>query len=339
MPTMPTMPTMPMVWKPINSRGKAPMNADDKYIAHCKGKAFLASKVGTNHESLASNSKIKQEIESKFGIRIGAGDTRRFLPGLKENTPLGIGQIVISDELALHHDQLESWKEDYWEYGRATKYGHLILAGTLETFEVWAKSEACRKEVAGVPDGRLFAYIQHKEDDEGGSGGYIIAVKAQSNAASATVRNGKGYSLFASGGNYHGELKNGLRHGKGIEKHANGDVYEGDFKDNKKHGKGIFKWSSGTVYEGGFRNDKIDGKGVKKWTNSEMYDGDWKDGNRHGQGKFTDVHGEIYDGEWKNDKQHGHGKIYKLVIVKEGIWQNGTLQNSKVGFKTCRKKY
>ena len=39
--------------------------------------------------------------------------------------------------------------------------GTLILAGTLENFVCWAKSEACREEVTLMEEGRLFAYVVH----------------------------------------------------------------------------------------------------------------------------------------------------------------------------------
>ena len=39
------------------------------------------------------------------------------------------------------------------------KMGVIILAGTPENFSEWAKSKACREEVAEVPDGRLWAFV------------------------------------------------------------------------------------------------------------------------------------------------------------------------------------
>ena len=36
---------------------------------------------------------------------------------------------------------------------------HLIIAGTLENYIRWTKSEACIKETADIPEGRLFAFL------------------------------------------------------------------------------------------------------------------------------------------------------------------------------------
>ena len=80
---------------------------------------------------------------------------------------------IISDNHLLLHDKSlygdhgsRKWKEWYTKYAGMTKMGVIILAGTPENFSEWAKSKACREEVAEVPDGRLWAFVD----------GYIISV-------------------------------------------------------------------------------------------------------------------------------------------------------------------
>ena len=149
-----------------------------------------------------------------------------------------------------------------------TKLGCIILAGTVEKFSAWAKSKACRDEVAGVPDGRLFALID----------GYIVNVEPHSGLASATVRDGKGSIVWASGGYYVGEIKNGKRHGEGTNTFADGGKYVGQYKDGKVHGEGTYNFASGNKYVGQFKDDK-----------------------RHGLGKYTYANGTVlHHGEWEN---------------------------------------
>ena len=134
--------------------------------------------------------------------------------------------------------------------------------------QTWAKSKPCRDEVAGVPDGRLFALID----------GYIVYVGAQSKEASATVANGKGSIVWADGKYYVGEIKDCHQNGEGTWIGANGDKYIGQWKDDKRHGEGTWTWADGDKYVGEYKDDK-----------------------KHGLGKFTRANGEVgHDGEWEN---------------------------------------
>ena len=98
-------------------------------------------------------------------FKIGAGATEKKIGGrLSPGTKLGGMVPIISDNHLLLHDKTlygdhgsRKWKEWYTKYAGMTKMGVIILAGTPENFSEWAKSKACREEVAEVPDGRLFA--------------------------------------------------------------------------------------------------------------------------------------------------------------------------------------
>ena len=209
-------------------------------------------------------------------FKIGAGATEKKIGGrLSPGTKLGGMVPIISDNHLLLHDKTlygdhgsRKWKEAYNHYVSLTKLGCIILAGTVEKFSAWAKSKACRDEVAGVPDGRLFALID----------GYIVAVSAQADTASPTVANGKGSVVWADGGYYVGEIKDGEKHGEGTLTLADGVTYAGQWKDDKQHGEGTYTSADGDTYVG-----------------------QWKDGMQHGLGKATLADGEVgHDGEWEN---------------------------------------
>ena len=229
--------------------------------------------------SWAIGSKVSKnvyEVDTLYGIlmrgeaKIGAGRTAELLKGkYTPGVPLkGACPIVTDNHLGLHDAALVDWKEGYGRYAAATTVGAIILAGDAAGFATWAKSEACRAEVAGVPDGRLFALID----------GYIVSVNAQSGMASATVSNGTGSIVWASGAYYVGEIKDGKQHGEGTKTFADGAKYVGEYKDGNKHGEGTFTWPSGNKYVG-----------------------QWKDGKQHGLGKFTFADGTVdHDGEWEN---------------------------------------
>ena len=77
------------------------------------------------------------------------------------------------------------------------------------------------------------------------------AVFAQSGGASATVRDGKGSIVWASGGYYVGEIKNGQMHGEGTLTFEVGAKYTGQWKDDKMHGFGKCTEPDGQVVHDG----------------------------------------------------------------------------------------
>ena len=141
-------------------------------------------------------------------------------------------------------------------------------AGDAEGFATWAKSKPCRDEVAGVPDGRLFALID----------GYLVNVEAQSGLASATVANGKGSVVWASGNYYVGEIKDGKSNGTGTWTGADGAKYVGQFKDAKEHGEGTYTDANGDKYVGQFKDDMFQGRGTYTFANGEVLHGEFENG-------------------------------------------------------------
>jgi len=338
------------------------MRAHPAYIEYCKGKSFLASKAVVNDDAdeelllVAGDggaeqiSEFKCKIEVTHGAFIGWGTSfgYGYLKGFKEGEPIGAGQIIQQEELCLprhtHKDMLrdesdenegddcerEDCVEVYREYGRNTKYGHLILAGNPANFMAWVKSNASasRDEVIFC---RLFAYIEHTEEDEGGRRGYIVAVDAENFEGEATVSDGIGYVIFHDGSYYHGGLQDGERsglgkmisgddcvydgqwkdgcmHGQGKYTLADGAVYEGQWHNGFMHGRGKYTYASGDVYEGDYRDDIMHGEGTLTHAYGDVYQGGHKDGMMHGKGTFTFANGDVYEGQYQTDRRHGKGK-------------------------------
>ena len=332
---------------------------DFPFLELAGGAFAIASKV----------SKEVYEVDTLYGIlmrgeaKIGYGDTAYLLAGkYTPGVPLtGACPIVTDNHLGLHDKALVDWRSAYVTYAAATTIGAIILAGDAEGFSTWAKSKACRAEVADVPDGRLFALID----------GYLVAVFAQAGIAMATVENGKGSVVWADGGYYVGEIKDGVRHGEGTMTFPDGRAkYVGQFKVGRQHGEGTWTFANGTGYVGQFRDgyphgfgkatladgtildgrlwafiaSDVDGyivgvdaqanevsptvangRGSIVWPEGDYYTGEIKDGKRHGEGTFTFEHGNTYVGQWKDDKKHGLGKatFASGQVSHDGEWVNG----------------
>jgi len=287
---------------------------DPAYLKKCEDKAFLLSKSEKTHGEHCFRrrkypemySEAKMKIESKYGAKIGSGTTHHYLEaaGFPDAEPLGAMSLIQSESL-------QKWKWErtaYPEYAAATKYGALILAVKPKFFQRWAVSCLCRKEVEGIPTGRLFAYIEHQEDDEGGRQGYIVHIDTQNREGATTVANGKGYVLWYSGSYYRGDIKNNKMHGQGASMYANLDVYYGEYKDDKRHGQGTYKYSAGgDVYRGEWKDDKRHGQGTYTYHDGDVYKGEYKDDNIIlGQGTYT-CSGDVVKLLWKDVRDAGQG--------------------------------
>lgn len=244
----------------------------DRYEELARQATFVASKVSSDVYGV--DTKISHLAEGRF--KIGAGKTTTVLAGrITPGKPLpGMVPIATDNHLMLHDNTTygphgsRKWKEAYNHYVSLTKLGCIILAGTAEKFSEWAQSKPCRDEVAGVPDGRLFALIDS----------YIVSVSAQADAASTTVANGKGSCVWATGDYYVGEIKDSKLHGEGTWTFTDGAKHVGQYKDGKRHGEGTETYASGNKYVGQFKDNK-----------------------QHGLGKFTFADGTVgHDGEWVN---------------------------------------
>jgi hypothetical protein len=247
----------------------------------CKKKSFLVSKPKDCPHYL----EYKDKLEDTHGAKIGAGNTKEAIIDFLDDKPIGCGQLITVEDLGFSHNLFETdaglYDVLFQKYAKATKYGVLILVGTLDNFKKWTASKACRKEVEGIPEGRLFAYIEHTPEDNPTDLGYIVHIDAENCDASATVEDGIGYILWNDGQYYHGELRDGIRSGLGTEGYLEGDkycYYDGEWEEGMYHGKGKKTYANGDVYTGPFFEDQMHGKGIFTFANGDVLESEWVHG-------------------------------------------------------------
>jgi len=98
-----------------------------------------------------------------------------------------------------------------------------------------------------------------------------------------------------------GDCENGF----GVFIYANGGIYEGNWKDGVWRGQGTYSGFE-NEYKGDWneacKGDCENGFGVYIYDDGGIHEGNWKDGMRHGQGTTTFQDGSEWSGEWENDK-------------------------------------
>ena len=100
------------------------------------GPAFLACKAvrRARVEDIQFIMRAKRKVEGS-GVRLGAGLVRESLRAFPENRGLGPEALLLAET-----------KEDVKMYSDTTQYGCLVLAGTLERFRAWRRSQSCFDE-------------------------------------------------------------------------------------------------------------------------------------------------------------------------------------------------
>lgn len=248
-------------------------------------------------------------LEVEEGARVGAGRTPSRLQGFPEDQPLGPSAIATNDTLRLHYTKSD-WVELYAHYASLTKYGVLILAGTVEVYKAWALSSACRKEVATIPPGRLFAYVRHDSECDPPNKGYIVSVNLHENNAAATVSNGFGLTLYgtlAPPRDWLGEPADD-RHPcpptPGRQVTATITAVSCTRASSTARARTSGRMARSTRYvqgdrwsvpdrahqpprlQGAWVDDKLNGVGTYTWANGASYHGEYKDGKRDGDGVY-----------------------------------------------------
>ena len=99
------------------------------------------------------------------------------------------------------------------------------------------------------------------------------------------------------GGNYIGDVSNGLANGQGTLTWPDGTTYTGAFKDNLFNGQGTLTWPDGATYTGAFKDDKIHGQGTITYSDGDIYTGGFEYDETSGQGTYTWRDGTTYTGE------------------------------------------
>ncbi len=113
-------------------------------------------------------------------------------------------------------------------------------------------------------------------------------------------------ATLPDGGEYIGEMNNGVLQGYGEMTWPDGMHYKGYFKNGLFHGEGLITLSRGERYTGGFSKGQITGVGEFIYSESSHYKGELVNGLMHGLGTFVDINGE-YTGQFKDNLFQGMG--------------------------------
>jgi len=137
---------------------------------------------------------------------------------------------------------------------------------------------------------------------------------------------GYGYLTF-DGGEYSGEVREGIAHGHGKLIYSN-SFYIGEFQNNSFHGYGVYRWdddpTDSDLFKGEFINNSRNGYGVYRWKNGNVYKGEHINSIIVGYGIFIYSDSSHYDGEFEACLNSGFGVRYKKngEIDLAGEWQN-----------------
>ena len=165
---------------------------------------------------------------------------------------------------------------------------------------------------------------------------FLLALSGSVLAASLTT---------PDGGNYEGEVKNGLLHGDGRIDWPDGTYYVGSFHNGLKHGEGtellldgriyrgeyqngqwedgVLHFPNGQTYEGEFERQRFDGKGKLTFGNRTVYEGDFRAGKMEGEGQMTTADGTVYEGTFSGDRLMQGTLTSRDGSVYEGMFKAG----------------
>eukprot|EP00602_Paraphysomonas_sp_CaronLab_P005489 CAMPEP_0185023260 /NCGR_PEP_ID=MMETSP1103-20130426/5945_1 /TAXON_ID=36769 /ORGANISM="Paraphysomonas bandaiensis, Strain Caron Lab Isolate" /LENGTH=750 /DNA_ID=CAMNT_0027555765 /DNA_START=339 /DNA_END=2591 /DNA_ORIENTATION=- len=116
--------------------------------------------------------------------------------------------------------------------------------------------------------------------------------------------------LFADGGIYRGQMKNGLITGIGVYESAFGETFAGEFKDGIMECEiGKVTTHAGETYIGRWSNGELNGKGAYEDEKGNRYKGYWRDSLKHGRGYETTKGKGLYKGYFLAGLKHGKGEL------------------------------
>lgn len=115
-------------------------------------------------------------------------------------------------------------------------------------------------------------------------------------------------ATLPDGGQYRGEIVDGLLQGPGRLDYRNGSWFVGQFQDGMLEGDGEWQGPGGEHYQGGFHQGMFHGQGTLTYSDGSRYQGQFERNRFSGEGVF-EQHGQRYQGEFRNDQFHGLGKL------------------------------
>ena len=107
-----------------------------------------------------------------------------------------------------------------------------------------------------------------------------------------------------------GHWRKGKLHGRAVIKYIDGGEYTGDMVDGVRHGHGRFVSDMDDCYVGSWLSDVYHGYGVyEDGSKGSSYLGMWEDGLRHGPGTVVLPSGEFYAGNFVHNRMTGPGHL------------------------------
>lgn len=130
----------------------------------------------------------------------------------------------------------------------------------------------------------------------------VLATQAAAPTGTAAPTDVAAGTIAFDGGQYIGELSNGLPNGQGTWTTINDYKYIGTWKQGKRNGQGTKTQADGISYTGEWKDNKLNGQGTYTWPNGDKYTGEWQDSKLNGQGTYTFANGAKYTGRWADGK-------------------------------------
>lgn len=117
---------------------------------------------------------------------------------------------------------------------------------------------------------------------------------------------GAGRLDYRNGSWFVGQFKDGLLEGPGEWQGPGGEHYQGEFHEGMFHGQGVLTYSDGSRYEGGFARNRFNGEGVLEQP-GQRYQGEFRDDHFNGLGTLTLTDGSSFQGQFVNGQPDGQG--------------------------------
>ncbi|WP_343351014.1 C13 family peptidase [Pseudomonas sediminis] len=155
---------------------------------------------------------------------------------------------------------------------------------------------------------------------------------------------GPGRLDYRNGSWFVGQFKDGMLEGSGEWQGPGGEHYLGEFHEGMFHGQGTLTYSDGSRYEGGFERNRFSGVGLLE-QGGQRYQGKFLNDRFHGLGKLEMADGSSFQGQFVKGQPEGqgvridaYGNQYSGVFAQgllsgQGSYHNADGDNYSGGFK------
>ena len=155
---------------------------------------------------------------------------------------------------------------------------------------------------------------------------------------------GPGRLDYRNGSWFVGQFKDGMLEGSGEWQGPGGEHYLGEFHEGMFHGQGTLTYSDGSRYQGGFERNRFSGVGLLE-QGGQRYQGEFLNDRFHGLGKLEMADGSSFQGQFVNGQPEGqgvrsdaYGNQYSGVFAQgllsgQGSYQNADGDNYSGGFQ------